>query len=84
MPVRIVVISDTHGMHELLDIPSGDILIHAGDLTRRGFQSEVVVFNKFLGQLPHPTKIVVAGNHDFCFEENAEECRLLLTNAIYL
>lgn len=30
--MKIVAISDTHGLHNSLQIPDGDILIHAGDL----------------------------------------------------
>ena len=32
--LRFVLISDTHGMHRKLDMPDGDILVHAGDFTR--------------------------------------------------
>ena len=84
MEISIVAISDTHGFHESIDIPEGDILIHAGDLTWHGELGEVKEFNDFLGGLPHPVKIVVAGNHDFCFESDPEGCRNQLTNAIYL
>jgi Icc-related predicted phosphoesterase len=84
MEMSIVAISDTHGFHESVDIPAGDILIHAGDLTRHGEMGEVKEFNDFLGGLPHPVKIVIAGNHDFCFESDPERCRNNLTNAIYL
>ena len=31
--MRIVLISDTHGLHRQLDVPNGDMLIHAGDFT---------------------------------------------------
>lgn len=34
--VRIVCISDTHTKHGDLNIPDGDILIHAGDFTSFG------------------------------------------------
>ena len=35
--MRIVCISDTHGRHKKLkNIPDGDVLIHAGDITPRG------------------------------------------------
>ncbi len=82
--MKIIVISDTHGLHWSLNIPVGDILVHAGDLTNRGILEEVREFNTFLGTLPHPHKIVIAGNHDFCFEENREACEEALTNSIYL
>ena len=84
MPLRIVAISDTHGLHADLAVPAGDILIHAGDLTMNGDEDDVIAFNAFLGELPHPDKIVIAGNHDFCFERDPKHCARLLTNAIYL
>ena len=34
--MKIIAPSDTHGLHQALQIPDGDILIHAGDLTRPG------------------------------------------------
>lgn len=80
----IVAISDTHGMHRHLTIPDGDVLVHAGDLTRSGKLSEAAEFNSFLGELPHKTKIVIAGNHDWCFEREPMKARELLTNCVYL
>lgn len=82
--MKLVIISDTHGLHESLEIPDGDVLIHAGDLTRHGSLENVQEFNEFLGTLPHPHKIVIAGNHDLCFERYREACEELLTNCIYL
>jgi predicted phosphodiesterase len=29
--MRIVCISDTHSMHRQIEVPEGDLLIHAGD-----------------------------------------------------
>ena len=51
--VKIICISDTHGKHHDMDIPDGDILIHAGDFTMLGLISEVILFNEWLGSLPH-------------------------------
>ena len=65
-------------------VPKGDILIHAGDFTDYGTFEQAADFNLWLGQLPHPHKIVIAGNHDFCFESNPQEAKALLTNGIYL
>ena len=31
--IRIVLISDTHNLHRMLQMPEGDILVHAGDFT---------------------------------------------------
>ena len=82
--MKLIAITDTHGLHRSLEIPNGDVLIHAGDLTRHGTLDDVRDFNDFLGTLPHPHKIVIAGNHDFCFESNREACEEIMTSCIYL
>ncbi len=82
--MRIVCLSDTHGFHEGYPVPEGDLLVHAGDLTKHGHLEEVAAFDRFLGTLPHPHKVVIAGNHDFAFEREAARARNLLTNATYL
>jgi len=81
---KIVCVSDTHANHWETVVPDGDILLHAGDLTRRGDPADVEDFNLWLGTLPHRHKIVICGNHDFCFERTPEFARSLITNAIYL
>ncbi len=82
--VRLVLISDTHGQHQQVAVPPGDVLIHAGDITGQGELDLVRDFNAWLGGLPHPHKLVIAGNHDFCFERQPVESAALLTNATYL
>lgn len=81
--MRIVCISDTHARHRQLSIPEGDLLIHAGDLTRRGSREDVRDFDDWLGSLAHPHKVVIAGNHDFCFEKDPA-ARQWITHATYL
>lgn len=76
--------SDTHGYHDKVNIPEGDILIFAGDMCTRRLLESVDLFNCFLAGLPHSYKIVVAGNHDFPFEREPDEARKRLTNAVYL
>jgi predicted phosphohydrolase len=82
--VRIVALSDTHGLHRKVEVPPGDILVHAGDLTRHGELDELPDLNDWLGSLPHRHKLVIAGNHDWCFEYGHDACAALLTNATYL
>ena len=65
---RFVCLSDTHNRTDSLHVPHGDILIHAGDFTLKGYPREVTKFNEFLGCLPHKYKIVIAGNHDVTFD----------------
>lgn len=80
----IIAISDTHGLHRTVEVPDGDILVHAGDFTRHGELATVEDFDDWLGGLPHRDKIVIAGNHDFCFQNDPDTARGLLTNATYL
>src|SRR4030042_3074064 len=82
--MKIVLLSDTHRLHDTLSVPPGDLLIHAGDVGRRGTLEELQAFNDFLGRLPHPHKILIAGNRDYSFERQPAESRSILTNAIYL
>jgi predicted phosphohydrolase len=81
--LRIVCISDTHNQHEALDVPDGDLLLCAGDITRRGDRADVESFDRWLSTLPHPHKVVIAGNHDFCFERDPG-ARAWLRHATYL
>jgi predicted phosphohydrolase len=67
--MRLVLLSDTHGLHGLIPaIPDGDVLIHAGDVAGRGSLMEVAEFFQWYAALPHAHKIVIAGNHDWGFE----------------
>ena len=66
--MRIVAIADTHTRErELEALPEGDLLIHAGDMLRQGTLEELSRFSEWLHTLPHPFKVVVAGNDDRCF-----------------
>jgi len=68
--LRFVCMSDTHSLtsHINTPIPDGDVFVHAGDFTRAGRPTEVQEFNTWLGKLPHKHKIVIAGNHELCFD----------------
>jgi Icc-related predicted phosphoesterase len=82
--LRLVLLSDTHELHREVDVPDGDIFIHAGDFTMFSKSMEAVVdFNDWLGELPHRHKIVVPGNHEFFLEADPSE-RFMLDNAIVL
>ena len=64
--VKVVCISDTHA--NILSVPNGDVLIHAGDLTNNGSVEEIQKQLDWLASLPHREKIVIAGNHDSYFD----------------
>jgi Icc-related predicted phosphoesterase len=82
--IKIVCLADTHSLHDGLVVPEGDILIHAGDLTNQGSLEDVISFNSWISKLPHKHKVVIAGNHDFCFERRPQQAEALLTDCIYL
>jgi len=83
--MRIVAVADTHLFHRELAIPDGDVFLHAGDLCRGGSVDELKVALEWIAELPHATKIVVAGNHDMCLEDAATVARPLVTQvATYL
>ena len=71
----IVCVSDTHGWHRDVAVPPGDVLVHAGDITRKGELKTLVDFDDWLGTLPHRHKVVICGNHDFCFQEQPATAR---------
>lgn len=84
--MKITAISDTHGQHEKLKLPQADILIHAGDVSKRGTEAQIKEFINWFSAQPHQHKIFIAGNHDFFFEQ-ADETQLnevIPSNIIYL
>lgn len=73
--LRAVCVSDTHSTMGQFDIPDGDLLIHAGDLTKRGYKHEIVDELMWMSKLPHKHKIFIAGNHDYYFQDRPDEAR---------
>jgi len=67
--MRIVAISDTHGRHQQVQLPKGDILLHAGDVSGRGTEVEILDFLNWFSIQDFEHKIFIPGNHDFYFEQ---------------
>lgn len=84
--MKIVAISDTHGLHQQVELPKGDILLHAGDISERGRELEVISFLNWFSTQDFKYKIFIAGNHDFYFEQNTPKTieSILPTNITYL
>ena len=85
--MKIVTLSDTHGKHKQLQIPNGDMIIHAGDCTKNGHELQAKEFLEWYGDLPHKHKILIAGNHDWFFENNLDfpnDSTTTYNNIIYL
>src|ERR1035437_6024483 len=69
--LTIVAISDTHQLHREVEVPPGDLLIHAGDFTMFSRSAAAILdFNEWLGELPHRWKIIIPGNHEFFLAED--------------
>ncbi len=50
--LRIVLLGDTHQLHREVEVPDGDILIHAGDFTMFSKSMNAITgFNAWLGEL---------------------------------
>lgn len=78
--MKLVLISDTHEMHEQVTIPPCDVLIHAGDLTGRGSPARTQMALEWLDRQPAKHVICIAGNHDFFFQNYPDAAKDLLAN----
>ncbi|CAE8730859.1 unnamed protein product, partial [Polarella glacialis] len=69
--IRILHLSDTHMLHDTVEskfpLPPADILIHTGDFSNFGKDTELASANEWLGTLASRYKhiIVILGNHDW-------------------
>ncbi|UKZ55385.1 hypothetical protein TrVGV298_009208 [Trichoderma virens] len=50
-------------------LPDADVVLHCGDLTKRGRPSEIRKTFSMLRKLSSPLKLVIAGNHDLVLDE---------------
>ncbi|RXK55888.1 metallophosphoesterase [Oleiharenicola lentus] len=81
--MRFVVISDTHGLHAHVNVPPGDVLVHAGDFTGHSTLSEVQDFLSWFGSRSgFAAKILVPGNHDRLFETHWDLVSALIPKEI--
>ena len=63
--IRLVFISDTHGRHDEITLPEGDVLFHLGDACHKGNMDEMRSFVEWLKKNSgHKERIVIDGNHD--------------------
>ncbi len=82
--MKILHISDTHSKHLLLGkLPAADVLVHSGDFTFAGAESEAYDFMNWLCELPYKHIIFIAGNHDSCMY-GAEKIEGLPDNVHYI
>ena len=92
--MKITLISDTHAKHNQLvtpntirssmrpvDLPGGDLLIHAGDFMTSGYSPmEMCEFMDWFESIEgYDTKVFIAGNHDRIMQTDSEYARGVLT-----
>ncbi len=84
--MKLIFISDTHGCHRELNLPEGDMIIHAGDICNQGNVSHVEDFLQWYSDLDYKYKIFIQGNHDRDLNQNNESIipTELPNNLIYL
>ncbi len=58
------------------------MFIHAGDILRGGTLDELEAPAKWIHELPHPHKIVIAGNHDWCFSRARDAATAMLGDGV--
>lgn len=77
--MKICSISDLHS-NFALKTSEADVLTISGDLTYKGSLIELSNARHWLKEQPQKYKVIIAGNHDFCFEnKNREEARHILS-----
>jgi len=83
---KLVCISDHHTYHRQINLPAGDVLICAGDITSQGEISTILDFNEWLGeQTQFKHRIVVFGNHELEWsKKSVNDIQSIFTNAHYL
>lgn len=78
--MKIALISDTHCKHKqcTIDLSRGDLILHAGDISSRGYEHEIREFCAWYSKLPYDYKVFIAGNHDWGFQDNPENCKAIV------
>lgn len=62
--MRVIILSDTHLMHSQVKVPDGDLLIHCGDYTNKGSNSDTLDFLNWFSAHNHSYKVWINGNHE--------------------
>lgn len=65
--MKIAIISDTHGLHEQLEMPEADVLVHCGDFSHS--RKSARLFLEWFSTQDYKYKVLIAGNHDRWFEK---------------
>lgn len=83
--MKVIAISDIHNRRP--DLPEGDLLVVAGDLTSHGSREELFEINHYLLEESYKFKhkpVVIAGNHDRFLEKHNASAKELMNSCFYL
>ena len=76
-------LSDTHGFHRKVKIPSCDVLVCAGDITLNGEAHTLFDFINWFQEQPAKKKVCVFGNHETKKAERELAASLMRDNGIH-
>lgn len=83
--LELTFISDTHGHHQDIELPGGDILIHSGDFMQYSRDPKCAEeFLDWFNQQNYSSCILVAGNHERFVQISHDEFRGMLTAYKYV
>ena len=94
--MKIVCLSDTHNKHHYINtlaFNDADMIIHAGDFTSNGNQSQTIRFLQWYESLNIKHKVLIAGNHDayccsdtfqYLLEQHAPSVKYLFNESIVI
>jgi len=76
--MKLLLLADIHCQQDHLNnLPSADVMIVAGDFCSYGNSKEAARFLQWYEKQPSPFKLLIAGNHDRCFEYPEKRASLL-------
>lgn len=76
--MKITILSDTHGLHDSVTLPGGDLLIHCGDVSPKGDVADIANFLAWFSRQEYANKVFIAGNHDWLFQRDPKRARKLV------
>jgi len=77
--MKVTFISDTHTKQRYVNLPGGDLLIHAGDIMNSGYSKhDITEFCEWFEAQDYKHKIFIAGNHDRMFENHPLESETIV------
>jgi Icc-related predicted phosphoesterase len=77
--MRIVAISDTHEQEDNITLPEGDMLVCAGDITKKGSLAALYKFCAWMKAQDFKHKVMIYGNHEIGFSYGPKREEALAT-----